>query len=293
MKSSPRDPTSANPLTRKLTWIAKKTRLYYGNYRNAFASALIPYHRRPKSVYFFTFHKCASTLFSSLVLKQTIGLRNIDYAYNIWQRKIQLNDPVTFLEKGYVYGPIRISSKVDSLLERFVLEPVLRADFLQSRRAVFLIRDPRAILTSQYYSFGFSHPLSRSNDVHNQQLRTREEIQKLTVDQYVLDRVSSLAEAFNRLAFAKSHCQESVLLRYEDLVDNFDAFIESLCSVIPLRQQTIAQLYQESRPKRIEDQQSHKRSGLPKGFRKYLMPQTIDALNQRLATILVRYGYDP
>lgn len=198
-----------------------------------------------------------------------------------------------FPGKGLRIRPHSNFVKADSPLERFVLEPVLRADFLQSRRAVFLIHDPRAILTSLYYSFGFSHPLSRSNDVHNQQLRTREEIQTLTVDQYVLDRVSGLAEAFTRLAFAESHCQESVLLRYEDLVDNFDAFIESLCSVIPLRQQTIAQMYKESRPKRIEDHQSHKRSGLPTGFRKSLMPQTIDALNQRLATILERYGYDP
>ena len=63
----------------------------------------------PESVYFYTFHKCASSLFSRYVLRNIEGLRHVDYAYQIYcGKKIR---EVVFHEKGFVYGPIRLSAR--------------------------------------------------------------------------------------------------------------------------------------------------------------------------------------
>ena len=59
-----------------------------------------------ESVYFYTFAKCASTLFSSYVLKNIEGLRHVDYANQIYHGRDLKR--VVFEEKGFIYGPIRI-----------------------------------------------------------------------------------------------------------------------------------------------------------------------------------------
>lgn len=264
-----------------------------GDYQHAISNKRIPKNHRPKSVYFFTFHKCASTLFGSIVLKRVIGLNNVNYADQIYAGKAQASCPFTFQEKGCIYGPLRVTRKSENdPMEDLLIGPIIQPDFLSSKRAVFLIRDPRAILTSEYYSFGFSHSLSNQIEIRTRQETTRRNIQKMTVDEYTLSRCSKLIEAFQRLDFAYQHCQERILLRYEDLVDDFDTFIERFCSFVPLRQPTIDVMYRESRPKKSEDIQSHKRSGLPSGFRRKLLPETIEALNQQLAPILERYRYE-
>jgi hypothetical protein len=134
--------------------------------------------------------------------------------------------------------------------------------------------------------------LSKNKEVRETQEEIRQEIQKLTIDEYALNHATRMIEAFERLDFAQKHCQDRIVLRYEDLVEDFDAFIEQLCSFIPLRQATIDLVYRESRPKQVEEINSHKRSGLPSGFRKKLLPETIESLNNQFEPILKRFAYE-
>jgi len=62
----------------------------------------------PKSIYFYTLHKCASTLFSDFVLKNVNKLIHVDYASQIFTGKIQIGKQLSFKEKGFIYGPLRI-----------------------------------------------------------------------------------------------------------------------------------------------------------------------------------------
>src|SRR5438132_10534005 len=117
---------------------------------------------RPESVYFYTLHKCASGLFSDYVLKNVRRLRLIDYEDRFYK-----GEPVcvTFKEKGFIYGPIRVSNGPQSTIYSKLVEPASRTDFVRDKIAIFLIRDPRDILVSSYYSFGYTHEFSTVKEI--------------------------------------------------------------------------------------------------------------------------------
>jgi len=65
-------------------------------------------------VYFYTPHKCASGLFSDYLLKNVKGLRLVDYSDHFYNG-VPVDDP-TFEERGFVYGPIRLSTGPPSVM---------------------------------------------------------------------------------------------------------------------------------------------------------------------------------
>ena len=107
----------------------------------------------PKSVYFYTFHKCASTLFNGYVLKNAVGLYNMDYASQIYSGERSSEEKLNFNRNGFIYGPIRISAGVQGPVGEMLVKPTTQHDFVRDKIALFLIRDPRDILVSSYYSF--------------------------------------------------------------------------------------------------------------------------------------------
>lgn len=107
----------------------------------------------PETVYFYTFHKCASTLFNSYILKNIKGLQHVDYASQIYGGK-KINKKLNFRDKGFVYGPIRLSADPMSSVYRMLVAPTSGHEFIRDKIAIFVVRDPRDILVSAYYSFG-------------------------------------------------------------------------------------------------------------------------------------------
>ena len=60
------------------------------------------------SLFFFTFHKCASVFFSRFVLKRALGFEHVDSA-----GRMAIGDatpPFTFAPLGHLYGPLTRSS---------------------------------------------------------------------------------------------------------------------------------------------------------------------------------------
>nr|VFJ62240.1 MAG: hypothetical protein BECKDK2373C_GA0170839_10958 [Candidatus Kentron sp. DK] len=245
----------------------------------------------PESVYFYTFHKCASTLFSRYVLKNVDGLYNMDYASQIssgnrvWQKKL------TFEERGFIYGPIRISANETTPVGKMLVKPTIGHDFIRDKVALFLVRDPRDILISSYYSFGFTHGLSRVVELRKRQENRRKRICKQTLDEYVLQAAENQIKFFGILYDLSNACERSVILKYEDMVDDFDTFTEQLRRYVFIKDSVIHGIYERSRPRKIEDLTSHRRSGQVQGFRHKLEEGTIDALSRKLADTLSLFGY--
>ncbi|NNC84517.1 MAG: hypothetical protein HKN75_00445 [Bacteroidia bacterium] len=243
-----------------------------------------------ESIYFYTFHKCASTLFSSYVLQNIKGLYHIDYANIMWTKPIEYNTPLTFKKKKYIYGPIRLSARNESVINLLV-HPTTNLEFAKDKIALFFIRDPRDILVSQYYSFGYTHSLNPVKEKTEEILSIREEVQSLTIDEYALKIVDEQIENFNKLIELSSHCKQSTILKYEDMIENFDSFIDELQKVVSIDERVVQDLHAKSRPKKEVDNKSHRRSGNTRSFEKDLKPETTKVLNQKLEKILTHFNF--
>lgn len=246
--------------------------------------------KKRNSVYFYTFHKCASTLFSSYVLKNIEGLNHIDYASQIYNGK--QFDSLIFENEGFVYGPIRLSANPESPVYKKLVQPVSNSDFIQDKIAIFLVRDPRDILVSAYYSFGYTHGLSSVPEIQEEQEKTKSEIQSQTIDEYAMKSAHRILSHFETVDKLSKACNRSVILKYEDMVDNWDFFAKNLTKYIDINQTVIAQIYEKSRPMEKEDITSHRRSGKTGDFRSKLKAETIISLNTTFKAILERFQYE-
>lgn len=241
-----------------------------------------------ESVYFYTFHKCASTLFSSYLLRNIDGLRHIDYANQMYHRD---HVRVVFKKMGYVIGPIRISAPSDLDVYKYLIAPACRPEFVRDKIAIFLVRDPRDILVSSYFSFGFTHGSSPVEKVRRNQEADRDTIQMQTLDQYVSGEAEQLAKLFELAYGLAKTCERSIVLKYEDMVTNFDIFSADLCRYLTIGPSVLQHVFEESRPRLAEDMSAHRRFGRPGAFESKLSHDTMVNVSAKLEKALELFKY--
>ncbi|WP_269522865.1 sulfotransferase domain-containing protein [Coraliomargarita parva] len=246
----------------------------------------------PESVYFFSLHKCASTLFSDYILKHVDGLLLVNQSKRIFMNKPDALVSVRYRKRGHVYGPLRLSGGGTGPVWKQLVQPVIAPEFIRDKIAYVMIRDPRDILVSSYYSFGFTHPMSALPEIRVKQEERRAMIQSMSLDAYVLEFAKSQQIHFKNVGDVLERCPRAVLLRYEDMISDFDNFLEKLRRYLPIRDEVAEEIRRRSRPKDREEQGSHKRSGQVGGFRSKLEAHTVTELNRELSGILSRYGYE-
>lgn len=245
--------------------------------------------RANESVYFYTFHKCASSLFGGYVLKNVQGLRHIDYASKIYVGIV--TDDVTFKDNGFIYGPLRLSLRHSSPEYTKLVRNVSNPEFVRRRIAVFLIRDPRDILVSKYFSFGFTHDYSRVKEIRKMQQQIRSDIQGKSIDQYCIDEAPRTLVGFDTLRNLSQSSSRSVVLKYEDMIENWTAFSVELTKYIHIENSVLKQLYERSRPMEKENLASHRRDGSVGSFRNKLQEDTIKYLNKIFKDVLEEHQY--
>lgn len=246
----------------------------------------------PETVYFYTLHKCASTLFSSYILKNIEGLQHVDYAGQIHNGSIATNEKLIFRKRGYVYGPIRLSTdRIDPDYEMLII-PTSEHKFILDKIAIFFVRDPRDILVSAYYSLAYSHIFSPVKEIRERQEVTRNTIQTISIDEYVLECAQGQAKNFAALNQLADACERSIILKYEDMVNNFEYFIDQLSKSIVMDKDVVQEIYRRSRPKQKEEISSHRRSGRVGDFRNKLNEKTIESLNTTLEETLAKFKYE-
>lgn len=241
------------------------------------------------SRFFFTFHKCASTLFSTFVLPRVSGFAHLDYQQIVDQGLANPGENLPFEPRGKVFGPIRIG--VDGAQYDQVVVPATRFCLEWQSPTVVMVRDPRDLLLSMYYSFGFSHYLSPIPEVRQQQLADQEKIRQLGLDGYALKAIAWVAREFERAREIRQANRNAILLRYEDMIQNWPQFAESLSSVLPLEASILEETHRRSRPREVEEIQAHQRSGQVGQWRERFQPQTIEELKRKFAAVLLEHEY--
>ncbi len=252
----------------------------------------------PNSTLFYTTHKCASSFMRKLLIKlATKGNYALnDYANAIWHlgNKLDIaqdkkNFLVQFLENNYdrlfykkneIYGPLR-----------FPIDFPTRNTF----KHIFFLRDPRDVIVSSYYSFGFTHSLPANDKGKKSVLANREEIQQKGIDQYAIDFADELVERYNGFKNLKENCDSFIYLKYDDFTNNTKNFILNLSTYlnVSLTNNEIELLCAEAAPvqKNIQ-KESHKRSGKSGQYINELKPETIVILNSKFTNTLKYWEFE-
>ncbi len=162
---------------------------------------------------------------------------------------------------------------------------------------ILLVRDPRDALVSHYFSVANSHPEPKDapEEIRRGMLAERDRVGASPIDEHVL----ANAEFFNHwhegYARGLPPAPRTRVFRYEDVVFEKRAWVDELCETLgwdvpPKARRRIADAF-DLRPKK-ERPDEHIRRVTPGDHREKLRPDTIEALNQRLAPVLDRYGYE-
>jgi hypothetical protein len=190
-----------------------------------------------------------------------------------------------FKPQGYLYSPFG-GGMVEGIAD------------LTLYKIVFVARDPRDILVSNYYSVAHSHPVpDKMGTKHERFMKRRVLAGESTIDQWALfesDRVYDTYVRYQKLLLEKY--PKTYRTSYEHMASDFSGWLRSLLDYCELNisRDLFESLLQENARMRPGEENIHQhvRKGQPGDFRNKLKSETIDYLNEKFASILVMFGYD-
>ena len=235
------------------------------------------------SILFFTTHKCASTLIVKIIrelcLKHEVVPVDID-GYIITHTN---NDKTVFEDKsfmkrvfrpkGYYYGAMRYFRSIPEM---------------EKYKTFLMLRDPRDVITSMYFSIAFSHT------VFNEKLvEKRKETQTKSIDEFVLESIPKWKLRYEDYINNVLNKENTLFLKYEQMVADFPSFLNKMSNWLSVYDEKIInRLVEEiSFESRKEDKHSHVRNVQPGDHLNKLKPATIEVLNRELKDILVTLDY--
>lgn len=254
------------PLTRVLRY--PKETLFVNRLAN-FAGA-------DPSIVFYTTNKCASMLMSRIlacVNQRVLGLTHLNLAAYFWDAAstdqvpvydyLARNPQFYFRDRGILYAPLRAH---------------LDLSHLQHARVLAMLRDPRDVIVSYYFSTRFSHRAPSNRHRRKVFLERRAMVSELSLEEYVL-RFSGELES--RYAAYRQNISRDSVLTYEQMWWDFSGFADQLARVLGV--DFDASLKQELadmasfKGKGTENVKSHQRKGTPGDHKEKL---SVDTANQ-------------
>ena len=254
--------------------------------------------KKDKSIFIFTFHKCASSFIPDLseLLAKNSNLRHIDYEQAAWHlgNWINLEESIYnflnnnynyfFNKKGNIYAPLRFNPSRE--LEFFIkLNP-----------KILFLRDPRDVAVSAFYSFGKTHPLPKSSKSRKNFLERRKRINHLGINEFSLEFLrETVMPVYEEYAKIKKENQNLIYIKYEDFALDVKGTIQRVISFLKLRVNNIDidNLVNKASP--ITEKiniNSHKRSGRPKQYLEILDKELIDLINKEYKNVLSELNFD-
>jgi Sulfotransferase domain len=252
----------------------------------------IPSTSRPDfdSCYVFAFPKAGSVLLNNIVkmLMQDSGVPIIDIPADFFNNGVNLDTAVfdyssLFLEKGYCYAGFRYP-------------PISLQGMLRRLRGpkILMVRDPRDMLVSLFYSLKFSHPIPQQGTVQfYASMRSEIDKSKGTLDEFCLANASGYHDIYNR--YAELIDDENVkIIRYEDIIFEKKKLAVLLCEWFSLDINQ-GRLNNMLAPLDIvpdtETPTEHIRQVKPGDHMRKLQASTIEFLNTTYRDFMRTFGY--
>ncbi len=153
----------------------------------------------------------------------------------------------------------------------------------------------RDCIVSNFYSVAYSHRLPGDGSVREQFVEARQRIQAGSIDRYV-EEVMAVDSPFARIGVLRQICEkrpDAVLSRYEEMVTDFPAWLDSLLAAVGLTipKKLRDDLLAEAEFDVSEDKFRHKRQVVPGDFRRKLGPEMQARVTERYRIDLEYFGY--
>jgi len=154
---------------------------------------------------------------------------------------------------------------------------------------VLVLRDPRDVLTSLYFSTAYSHAI-----ITEKLIRERQEALGMSIEDYVLANKDLYKKIYAGYCDTLLRQPGVLFLKYEDMVDDFPAWLMRLAAHVGLDDQAevIAALIAEADfTVKKEDPYAHRRQAKPGDHRNKLGPETVAVLDETFEAILNQLNY--
>lgn len=168
---------------------------------------------------------------------------------------------------------------------------------LQDYKVVLMIRDPRDVLTSSYFSVAYSHVPPTGRNKINPFMKERAFARQAGIDQYVLSKSEDVCRNYQRyLDLLVRNRPDVYVSKYEDMVSDFQTWLDRLLcycelEISPTLKQELLQEAYRARPNE-ENVAQNKRQITPGDHERKLQPETINHLNSLLSPVLTAFKYE-
>lgn len=250
------------------------------------------------SILFFTLHKCASVYVKDLLfeLAEDVGMTPINFGGYLWKsakspKELEEQLKKAFKPVGYFYGPFRETSLLPQMQD---LGGYRLINNLDSYKILLMLRDPRDVLTSKYFSMAYSHHIPELQK--EKMLAKREDALKTTIDEFVTSR-SQMNEFLKKYSEYSKELMDRpnvLFVKYEDMVNDFETWLNSVIKFLELdvsKEKVNKIVSKADFTVDKEDIHSHKRQVTPGDHQRKLKPETIEVLNSEFGEILDKFGY--
>ena len=232
----------------------------------------------------------AGSLLAPLMLAE--GMTPIDFDGYLWsdgalpsdQLRLKTGARAWFRKKGYFYGPWRY-------LPSWI-------PFAEPYQVLLLLRDPRDVLVSFYFSMAFSHPIPSGGGQpvpgYEWIREKKEKASRMTIDEFVLDQSQVFWDVYQPYCEKLLGKKNVLLVKYEHMVSDFESWLDTVISFLKLHpSQEVKDHLLAAADFRVNEENpyAHKRQVLPGDHVRKLKSETIEALNKMWRPILKALSY--
>jgi Sulfotransferase domain len=255
------------------------------------AFVLPPTSSSTPSKFCFSLPKAGSTLLYDLMqpISKIAGmayysLMNEAFRLGLWSDAIPASASALLKQYGYIHGGFR------SIPRNITIPPWANG------QSVLLVRDPRDMLVSLYFSEAYSHsPPGRilGDKLFDSFLVERASIKDRAIDDYVLEKAGLIVGQYNQV-HSKLQGISCKVYKYENVIFEKENWIRDMARYfeIQLDEDKIAEIAKRFDIRRDKEELgSHIRAVTPGDHKVKLLHDTIKTLTSRLHPILVRYEY--
>jgi len=169
---------------------------------------------------------------------------------------------------------------------------------LEKYKILLMVRDPRDVLVSEYYSIAYSHATpAKHGNKYERFLEERANAVETAIDEYAVsesERVYNIMLRYKTLLIDRF--PDIHLTKYEEMVTDFESWLHNLLDYCELniRRDFFAALVEKNKRMRPKSENIHRhvRKGKSGEYMEKLKPETVEYLNQKFSPMLLAFKYN-